>query len=185
MNRRFLHAILGATSLSLLIGCGYPTLTSSSATHSTAYAQANLPNMTLERLEAVLQAEGSNVQGSAGQWQVTIEERTLFVLADTANNRMRIFTPVVSAANLSAEQVQAVLLANFHTALDARYALSDQVLVSAFVHPFGSLEEDYLRSALSQVATLANNFGSSYSSGAIDFGPSRSPDTSSQDQLAI
>ncbi|MGB3571352.1 MAG: hypothetical protein WBA01_04870, partial [Phormidesmis sp.] len=133
----------------------------------------------------ILQAEGSNVQGSAGQWQVTIEDRTLFVLADAANNRMRIFTPVISAADLSTEQVQAILLANFHTALDARYALSDETLVSVFVHPFSSLDEDYLRSALSQVAALAANFGSSYSSGALDFGPSGSPTSGSPDQLSI
>lgn len=81
---------------------------------------------------------------------------------------MRIFTPVVPATELSPIQIQSVLLANFHTALDARYTLSDDALVAAFIHPLSSLNDDYLRSALSQVATLADNFGTSYSSGALD-----------------
>ncbi|MEL6552322.1 MAG: hypothetical protein AAFQ63_02485 [Cyanobacteria bacterium J06621_11] len=187
MNRRFTHRLLGAVGLSLLISCGYPTL-NQATTQSIAQAQnqqSSSSGMTLSDLASILEAEGTDVEGSNGQWQVTIEDRTLLVLADESNNRMRIFTPVIPAENLSAQQIQSVLLANFHTALDARYALSENALVSVFVHPLGSLNESDLRSALSQVATLANTFGSSYTSGALDFGPSGPANSGSPEQLAI
>ncbi|MEL6778031.1 MAG: hypothetical protein AAFO06_12315 [Cyanobacteria bacterium J06597_16] len=174
--------ILGGAGLSLLISCGYPLISADSNQVATAQAQteqtqaqklaqAEAKEMTLTRLEAILQSEASDIQGEEGQWQLTIGNRSVVVLADVSNNRMRIVAPIVAASELSAEQVQAMLLANFHTALDARYALSDDTVVSVFVHPLASLEEGYLRSALSQVATAADNFGTTYSSGGLGFGP--------------
>ncbi len=32
-----------------------------------------------------------------------------------------------------------MMIANFHTALDARYAISDGVIYAAFIHPLSSL----------------------------------------------
>ncbi|MEL6938463.1 MAG: type III secretion system chaperone [Cyanobacteria bacterium J06598_1] len=174
----------GAASLSLLISCGYPTL-APRAPQSSAQAQSAPTSMTLAKLETILNEADGSLQGSAGQWRLTIGNRPVFVLADASNDRMRIFTPVVPATELSPEQVQSVLLANFHTALDARYALSDDALVAAFVHPLASLNDNDLRSALSQVATLADNFGTTYSSGALDFGPSGPANANDPEQLAI
>lgn len=173
-----LGQLVGATGLMLAAGCFAP-VSQLPLNRAVAQAEANQrpqlkqQSMTLTDLEAILQDSSSTVDGGNGQWQVSVEGRTLLVLADATNNRMRIFTPITSTNELTAPQIQAVLLANFHTALDARYALSQDTLVSTFVHPLDSLEENFLRSALSQVATLANNFGSTYSSGALDFGPER------------
>ena len=176
MNRPSLHRFLGIAVLSLLFGCAYPNLTTHSR-ESIAQAQTRQSVMTLAQLEAIINAEGSDVQGGNGQWQATVEGRTVLVLADVGSDRMRIFTPIIPATDLSPVQIQSILLANFHTALAARYARSEDALVAVFVHPLSSLDEDYLRSALSQVATLANNFGTTYSSGALDFGPADRPNT--------
>ncbi|MEL7495410.1 MAG: hypothetical protein AAGJ95_15810 [Cyanobacteria bacterium J06554_11] len=168
--------LIGATGL-ILVASFFTSAPQLVPTRAVAQAgvtqrpQVKQQSMTLDNLEAILQDSSNTVEGSNGQWQVSIEGRTLLVLADATNNRMRIFTPITSTGELSAPQIQAVLLANFHTTLDARYALSQDTLVSTFVHPLDSLEENFLRSALLQVATLANNFGSTYSSGALDFGP--------------
>jgi len=184
MNRPSLARFFGVASLSLLIGCAYPNFTANPS-GSTAQAQTNQSIMTLTQLEAIINAEGTNVQGGNGQWQVTVEGRTLLVLADVGSDRMRIFTPIIPATDLSPVQIQSILLANFHTALDARYALSEDALVAAFVHPLSSLNDDYLRSALSQVATLADNFGTTYSSGALDFGPAAPSNGNDSEQIAI
>ncbi|MGB7086191.1 MAG: hypothetical protein WBD47_11610 [Phormidesmis sp.] len=182
-SRKYLFGILGGAGLSLLMGCGYPAFTANpfaanplapNPSRTTAQAQTTA-EMSLSQLESILREEADEVRGSAGQWQVTLGDRPLVVLADASSNRMRIVTPVITATELSAEQVQTILLANFHTALDARYALSDDTVVSVFVHPLTSLEESHLRSALSQVATLADTFGTTYSSGALDFGPAGQP----------
>lgn len=174
--RKATWGIAGGLSLSLLMGFGYPPLSpllgANPTTQSIAQAQTQqAEGMTLARLEAILREEATALEGDRGQWQLTLGDRPVIVLADAPNNRMRIVAPIVSASELSAEQVQSMLLANFHTALDARYALSDDTVVSIFVHPLSSLDESYLRSALSQVVTAADTFGTSYSSGEIGFGP--------------
>ncbi len=129
----------------------------------------SLSIMTVEQLEAILQGEADVVQGGDGQWEVTLGDRNLLVLANFPSNRMRILTPVAPVTELSVEQVQSILLANFHTTLDARYAITEGTVVSLYVHPLQSLQANDLRSALRQVASLAETFGSSYSSGELLF----------------
>lgn len=170
MSRKAVYQILGAAGLSLLISSGYPFL-SDHVSQPIAQAQTRQAEMTLTQLERILTEEASDVEGTGGQWRLTLGDRDLIVLADASNNRMRIMAPIGSASELSAQQIQSMLLANFHTALDARYALSGDTVVAIFVHPLSSLDEGYLRSALSQVATAANTFGTTYSSGGLGFGP--------------
>ena len=178
MTRSRSCKLLSAAVLSLLTVTAYPALRPESTQLS---AQAQQPeqtdSMTLARLEAVLREEADNVQGGAGQWQMAVGGRPAIVLADVTNNRMRIVSPVVATSELDAQSIQNILLANFHTALDARYAISDNVVISVFVHPLSSLTTDDLRSAISQVPTLADTFGTTYSSEELDFGPSSSQAT--------
>ena len=184
--RNFLLSLFGAASLATMLGIVQP-LISAQPIDMTVQAQTTSASMTLRQLESILQSESSELQGTPGQWRATVNGRQLIVLADVANDRMRIVTPVIAASDLSAPQIQAILLANFHTALDARYALSEEAVVAMFVHPLASLDEDYLRSALSQVTTLADNFGTTYNSGELGFGAAGQSEQSapSGDSLAI
>ena len=91
----------------------------------------------------------------------------MVTLVDEAANRMRIVTPIIATENLTSEQIQNMLVANFHTTLDGRYAVTNGMVVATFVHPLSSLQEHDLKSALRQVAKLAENFGSTYSSGEL------------------
>lgn len=136
----------------------------------TTVAQTRLQPMTLDRLEQLLRSDVENVDGENGQWQFRIGERPVIVLADASRDRMRVFSPVVSVEDLTAQQVQAMLAANFHTALDARYAVTDDTVVAVYVHPLSTLQEDNFRSALRQVVSLAETFGTSYSSNELNFG---------------
>lgn len=197
MSYKLFYGLLGAAGLGLLVTTAYPSansaltssvLTNSVRSHTTAQAQlSNLSDgMTLARLESVLNEEADEVQGSNGQWQVRMGDRALIVLADTNRNRMRIVSPAATVTELDAVSIQSMLLANFHTALDARYAISDDTVVSVFVHPLASLNENDLRSALSQVTTLAETFGTTYSSGDLGFGPgSTEPQGASEAGLGI
>ncbi|NEO85131.1 MAG: type III secretion system chaperone [Spirulina sp. SIO3F2] len=138
-------------------------------------ALPNIPQssrMTLERLDAILKQEAENVQGAQGRWQFTIGDRPLLVFTDIRYDRMRIFTPIVAAEDLSDEQWQRMMSANFDTALDARYAMTEGgTIVATFVHPLSTLSDRDLRSAIYQVANLAETFGDLYSSGALEFDP--------------
>ena len=99
---------------------------------------------------------------------------TLMVITDEKANRMRIMMPIQSFDVSQPQDLKTaiiVLHANYDRALDARYAISDGLLWSAFIHPLSSLTEEDLASALDQVRTLRKNTGTSYSSGALQFGP--------------
>ncbi|MGJ3248790.1 MAG: hypothetical protein ACFE0I_22295 [Elainellaceae cyanobacterium] len=139
--------------------------------------QSHGAEMTLERLENILQNQDdvANLQAQAGQLQFTLDDRSMVVLSNEENDRMRILTPVISANRLTPQQVQNILIANFHTTLDARYAVTDRTLVSVFVHRLSSLQDNDFRSALYQVANLAESFGTTYSSGELIFGPNGQP----------
>ncbi|MGD1930574.1 MAG: hypothetical protein ACFB12_16850, partial [Leptolyngbyaceae cyanobacterium] len=175
MRRKFFYAVSGAMGISLLVNLA-PLSGVPGGGQALAPARAQVQSeMTVEALEDILQDEAGNLQGSAGQWQLTLEGQTVVVLADEARNRMRIVTPIAAAETLSVEQVEAILLANFHSALDARYAVTEGTVVAVYVHPLGSLQASDLRSALRQVVTLAATFGTTYTSGELGIGRATGP----------
>ena len=93
----------------------------------------------------------------------------LALVYDENANRMRVISPICDQGECAADAVEKAMEANFHTALDARYALSRGVVWSAFIHPLSSLDEELLVSAIQQVATAKTTFGDDYSSGQWAF----------------
>jgi hypothetical protein len=93
----------------------------------------------------------------------------LTCIYDVQHNRMRIITPVASRGDITNDQLEKAMEANFHTALDARYAFNKGILYAAFIHPLSPLTKEQLESALKQTATLAATFGKEYSSGSLTF----------------
>ncbi len=91
-------------------------------------------------------------------------------ISDTLFDRMRLIAPIIEEDQVTEKQKRAMLAANFHTALDARYATSNGVLYAAFIHPLSPLTEEELASAIRQVAALAKNFGTTYSSDELIYG---------------
>ena len=171
MDNKFTYYLLGFTIIlgstisfdrSLLVS---PVLAQSSE------RSTSLEIMNLEVLERILQDNIDNIEGQSGQWRFKLNEISLIVLADVRANRMRIVAPIINTEELNSEQIQKVLLANFHTALDARYAIADGFLTATFLHPLDSLQERDLLSALNQTASLATTFGTTYSSGELLFIP--------------
>ena len=93
----------------------------------------------------------------------------MYLISDTQHNRMRIVAPITNYSDLTREQLDAVLESNYHKALDARYAVSKDVLFSAYIHPLSEMHERQVRDAVRQVANLALTFGTDYSSGDLSF----------------
>lgn len=97
---------------------------------SSAFAQEQrLETMTVERLENIVRSQADAIEGENGQWQATLGEREMLVLANAEADRMRLVMPIKPASELSTEEVQSMMLANFHSALDARYAVSNGLVV--------------------------------------------------------
>lgn len=91
------------------------------------------------------------------------------LLSDEAHDRMRIISPITKYSNLAPNIKDSLMNSNFHLALDARYAVTEDTLYSCFIHPLSSLCEEDLDSALKQVCNLASSFGKTYSSGQLEF----------------
>jgi hypothetical protein len=109
------------------------------------------------------------VSGPEGAWQLEYQGVKLMCLAQENVDRMRIFVPIATLADVSDPQLAKAMEANFQGALDARYATSRGVLFSVYVHPLSTLDERTLVAAIHQVASLATTFGTSYTSGATAF----------------
>ncbi len=91
-------------------------------------------------------------------------------VSDATHDRMRLIAPIAKRDSIEADHLEIMLTANFHTTLDARYALSKGIIYAAFLHPMSTLTRAQLDSAIRQVAALARNFGSSYSSDELIYG---------------
>lgn len=126
-------------------------------------------NTTNQILGEIIQKVSEETQGEDGRWQFVIGERTFLCLTDQNNNRMRIMTPITEVENLSEEELKNALTANFHTALDVKYAISNEILWSVFIHPLKELTENQIIDAISQVFYAAETFGTIYSSTNLIF----------------
>lgn len=126
--------------------------------------------MTPDELEQVLRDAADDIEGEDGRWQLRLGEVALACMIDVRYDRMRLIAPIAELSEVDDELRDACLEANFHTALDARYATSDGVLYAAFIHPLSSLDVEQAESALQQVTNLVETYGTTFSSGALVFG---------------
>ena len=126
-------------------------------------------NMTNTILESIISTAADSVQGSKGRWQFSINDTVFICLTDSTNNRMRIISPIMESNRVSEELKTLSLSANFHTALDVKYAISDDILWSVFTHPLKALSEAQAKDAISQVYYANVNFGTSFASTSLVF----------------
>lgn len=133
------------------------------------FAAAEEPTrpMTQQRLHEIVAATASEarIQGNVAAFRYA--EVAMLCISDPVANRMRIIAPVKRVEEAGAEEILAAMEANFHTALDARYAISQGVIYAAFIHPLSPLTEQQVVSAIKQVAAAHRSFGESYSSGTL------------------
>lgn len=132
--------------------------------------QVDSSAMTQEQLETIVKDFADNTRGGGGTIEFVYNKVPMAMLSNAEFDRMRIIAPIIRYGELSRPEIDAALAANFHRALDARYALSDGVLYSVYIHPLSSMNEVQLRSAIFQVSNLALTFGEQFSSGVLDFG---------------
>ena len=125
--------------------------------------------MKQQRLEQIVKAMASDSRGEQGVVEFEYNRVLMYLISDTQHNRMRIVAPIANYSDLTREQLDAVLESNYHKALDARYAVSKDVLFSAYIHPLSEMHERQVRDAVRQVANLALTFGTDYSSGDLSF----------------
>jgi len=131
------------------------------------FASAQMNN---QRLELLLSQNVDSLIGTPGRWQAIYQELPMMIVTDETNDRMRIIAPIVEVNNLDKDVLLDCLAANFHTALDVKYAVSNDIMWCVFIHPLSPLTEEELRSAIEQVYYGAATFGTTYTSTQLMFG---------------
>ncbi|QCW99402.1 hypothetical protein FGM00_04480 [Aggregatimonas sangjinii] len=142
-----------------------PLLFALTLTNFTTSAQ----DMTPERLKELIVQVADTTDTSGNSIQFVYKETLLICVYDENANRMRIISPVVKKEDLEEEQLLNALVANFHSALDVKYALSDEIIWSVFIHPLKELADHQVLDAIHQVYAAAATFGTSYSSTSLVF----------------
>lgn len=134
-------------------------------------------DMTTRRLGELVTKASDSVVGQEGRWQFYKGETTFICLTDTTHNRMRIISPIADAAQLDGDLKNAALIANFHTALDVKYAIADDVLWAVFIHPLRELSDAQVNDAIRQVYSANITFGTTFSSTDLMFPGSQNKPT--------
>ncbi|AXT20168.1 hypothetical protein D7030_03370 [Flavobacteriaceae bacterium AU392] len=127
-------------------------------------------NMDNIKLGEIIASVSDSIQGNIGRWQFVIKNTPFICVTDETNNRMRIISPIAESSSLDDEMKTNALVANFHSALDVKYAISDGILWSAYIHPLKELTEMQVKDAISQVFFANRTFGTTYSSTDLIFG---------------
>jgi len=126
--------------------------------------------MQQSKMEQIVKAMAQEAEGSEGVVQFKHRDVKMYLISDVKHNRMRIIAPIVEYSKLERKHIDAAFEANFHKALDARYAVSEGVMYAAYIHSMKELTQAQIESAVSQVANLALSFGGDYSSGELIYG---------------
>jgi hypothetical protein len=125
--------------------------------------------MDQHRLEQIFADQTDAITGPSGALQTQVDGITVYCLSDPEHDRVRIIAPITRMTGLDPRVYEILLRANFHSALDARYAIADDVVFSVFLHPISSISPELIESAVPQVVNLVKTFGTSYSSGGLVF----------------
>ncbi|PCK08523.1 MAG: hypothetical protein COA42_08825 [Alteromonadaceae bacterium] len=122
------------------------------------------------RLEQFIRAIDENAEGSGGRWQFTVDGIILQVITDERADRMRIMSPIVKTDQLSKEELVRLMQANFDSALDARYAIANNTVWAAFIHPLSILGDEEFLTGVGQTMNIVSTYGTTFSSGLLVFG---------------
>ena len=132
--------------------------------------QSEGQNMNIQKMDKIIQTVADSVIGESGIWQFKYKETFMMIMTDEKYNRMRIISPILEQEKLDKSEMIRLLEANYHTVLDTKYALSEDILWAVFIHPLKELTENQFINAISQVYFSATTYGTSYNSTGLLFG---------------
>lgn len=125
--------------------------------------------MTQDQMERIVKQLADSAAGEKGVVEFVFQGMNMYLVSDASHDRMRIIAPIAEYSKLTQAQIKNAMESNFHSALDARYALSKDVLYAAYIHPLSKLDQSQIESAVTQVFNLRATFGGTYSSGVLSY----------------
>ena len=126
--------------------------------------------MTAVRLGELILAVDEDAVLEEPAWIFSLEGLEVIVVYDIDADRMRIIIPIGPATDIPRDELVRLMQANFDSALDARYAIAQDMLWGVFIHPLSELSDDEFLTALGETANIVITYGTTYSSGLMIFG---------------
>lgn len=130
---------------------------------------AEAQQMNQEKLYSLIESVSDSTVRTNNNIHFKYKNRMLICVTDEKANRMRIISPIAERSQLDDEILLNALVANFHTALDVKYAISDELIWSVFAHPLRELSASQVKDAIEQVYNANITFGSTYTSTGLIF----------------
>lgn len=141
--------------------------------------------MSAEGLRSLIEQKADTLEQNGNSIRFGYKERLLICVYDENANRMRIITPIVERKDIDEEELLNAMVANFHSALDVKYALSDEIIWAVFIHPLKELSDHQVLDAIDQVYNASVTFGSTYSSTNLVFPGNTKKNDSIQRKIII
>lgn len=126
-------------------------------------------DMTAGHLRSLIEKRADTLEQNGNSIRFAFKERLLICVYDENANRMRIISPIVARKDIGEGELLNAMVANFHSALDVKYALSDEIIWAVFIHPLKELSDHQVLDAIEQVYNASTTFGTTYSSTDLVF----------------
>lgn len=101
---------------------------------------------------------GRVVEAENGGWVFEREGVQLLAIVDRSREMLRVMALVSGAERLPADELYALLEANFDQAAEAKYAISHGRVWAVFLHQVPELSDSLLERAIGQVVRLAQRY---------------------------
>lgn len=174
LQRPILWLVAGLVSIAILMA-GDPSVAQSDSPPEDDSPAVD-GSMTIDDIEVVIGRLDADYERNGDTLLFVFAEYELLLVSDPQADRMRIMVPINDAAGLDAKELLRLMQANFDSALDARYAIANDILWGTFIHRLSTLSEIDLLSGIGQTINIADSFGTSYSSGELVYGGGDSQD---------
>ena len=112
-----------------------------------------------------------NVRPPNKMWLLRAQGLPVLIQTQKDADRLRVVVFIADGSQLDREELRRLLDANYHSALDARYALAGDDLVAAFLSPMAELDGERFVLGFYQALMCALTWGTHYSGGTLVFGP--------------
>lgn len=133
-------------------------------------SQSFSQDMNFKNLKLTLAKKAVVVKEENNVIEYELSQVRIYLIADEGANRMRLMAGIMEESKLTKDDLIKVMEANYDRALDAKYAISNDVLWSVFTHPLKELSPEQVIDALIQVKNLVHNYGTTYTSTDLVFG---------------
>lgn len=164
------RSILAATAILILGVTACDNTTAQGEDGASAPPALNSDPMTAERLGELIRRIDEDATASGPTWTFRVADLEVTVIYDVDADRMRIIIPIGPAEDIPIEELVRVMQANFDSALDARYAIANDMLWGTFIHPLSELSDEEFLVGLGETANVVLTYGTTYSSGLFIFG---------------